>query len=196
MLQGQWLISPDLDDKPEMNRDMQYIGYSIEEDCETRAVTPMEQRPERAWLFGKELRYLHDEEKFAWNLDWFSKVRSELNIKIVGALRPDPEARWDLEIPGIDNFGTMGAEQFQQELGSSRALLGVGAPYLSPSPYVALCQGVREYRDTTFSSSGKELTTCPREAFINPILKWDENDPENRLKWDTQQPTLRWYDPP
>ncbi len=84
----------------------------------------------------------------------------------------------------------------RNRLGMSRVLLGVGAPYLSPSPFVALCQGVRESRVLPCAPTPRSCLRPAVAAFINPILDWDHDDPENRLKWKTQQPTLRWYDPP
>lgn len=178
MLKGQWLLSPDLDTDPHLNRDIQYIGYSVESDCSARPVTPHAERDHRAWLFAKELRYLHSEDApFAWDLSWFKELE-EKGVGIRGALKDDPEGKWPMvtiEDEGIENIGPIGPKKFQHELGMSRVLLGVGAPYLSPSPFVALCQGV---------------------PFINPILDWDPKNPDDRSKWETQQPTLRWYDPP
>jgi len=32
--------------------------------------------------------------------------------------------------------------------------------------------------------------------FINPILEWDHDDPDNRVKWETQQDALKYTDEP
>ncbi len=45
----------------------------------------------------------------------------------------------------------------------------------SPTPYEALCLGV---------------------PFINPILHWDENHPEDREGWDSMHGLLKLLDPP
>lgn len=31
---------------------------------------------------------------------------------------------------------------------------------------------------------------CMGLPFINPIFSWDEKDPDDRMKWDTQQNAL------
>ncbi len=118
MLKGQWLLSPDLDDEPELKRDLQYIGYSIEEDCSSREITPLKERHYRAWLFAKELRYLHAEnEPFAWNLSWFRELDG-LGVGIAGAIKDDPNGRWPMvtrKETGIDNMGPIGPSVFQHE---------------------------------------------------------------------------------
>ncbi|KAH8823016.1 hypothetical protein DL96DRAFT_329836 [Flagelloscypha sp. PMI_526] len=75
----------------------------------------------------------------------------------------------------IQNLGVLSQADFYHELGKSKALLGVGNPAASPSPYDALCLGV---------------------PFINPIYSWDHNDPMNKFKWQAQHDLLRALDPP
>lgn len=58
---------------------------------------------------------------------------------------------------------------FQEVVASSRVLLGIGLPGLSPTPYEALCLGV---------------------PFINPVEQWDKRDPEDRSKWKAQHDGL------
>ncbi|KAJ9103582.1 hypothetical protein QFC20_004738 [Naganishia adeliensis] len=48
---------------------------------------------------------------------------------------------------------------------SEVSLVGVGRPFLSPTPYDALCMGV---------------------PLINPILSWDMKGPDDRTKWNLQ----------
>lgn len=43
---------------------------------------------------------------------------------------------------GVINFGSQSAEDFMAHVGLSKAMVGVGNPFWSPSPYNALCQGV------------------------------------------------------
>lgn len=63
----------------------------------------------------------------------------------------------------------MARPAFQKVVASSRVLLGIGSPGLSPTPYEALCLGV---------------------PFINPVKTWDKKDPENKSKWKAQHDGL------
>lgn len=36
-------------------------------------------------------------------------------------------------------------------------------------------------------ADGKALSADNYLKFINPILKWDESDPDNQTSWETQQ---------
>jgi len=71
--------------------------------------------------------------------------------------------------------GLLSTSDFFDQISRSIALVGVGDPPLSPSPYDALCRGT---------------------PFINPILEWDLNAPEDRTKWVSQQRTLKHFDAP
>jgi hypothetical protein len=42
----------------------------------------------------------------------------------------------------VRNMGKLTPEKFAAEVKESKALLGIGSPGWSPSPYHALCQGV------------------------------------------------------
>jgi len=60
-------------------------------------------------------------------------------------------------------------------LRQSKLLVGIGHPYLSPTPWLALCLGV---------------------PFINPVFSWDEDNPEDCTKFMAQHNSLRCYQPP
>jgi hypothetical protein len=32
--------------------------------------------------------------------------------------------------------------------------------------------------------------------FLNPIVRWDKEHPEDRTQWEAQHNTLKFYDPP
>lgn len=52
-------------------------------------------------------------------------------------------ALWtDISDAGINNLGLLSQEQFYDELGHSKVLVGIGKPRTSPSPWDALCMGV------------------------------------------------------
>ncbi|KAE9392831.1 hypothetical protein BT96DRAFT_967329 [Gymnopus androsaceus JB14] len=95
-------------------------------------------------------------------------------LSLVGGMLNDTEYESSVPTP-IVNLGLMQQEDFFRELGLSRVLIGIGLPALSPTPYDALCMGV---------------------PFINPILIWDREDPENRDKWLAQHEVLKYESPP
>lgn len=91
-------------------------------------------------------------------------------------------------LEAIDDVPKMNALEFMAEIGNNVALVGmwhvsrlsqlpglIVKPYMSPSPYLALCVGT---------------------PFINPIISWDESNPKDRSSWNAQEPRLRWMDPP
>ncbi|KAJ7653911.1 hypothetical protein DFH06DRAFT_1330007 [Mycena polygramma] len=63
----------------------------------------------------------------------------------------------------------------------NKRFLGAGASTgnrvskCSPTPYEALCLGV---------------------PFINPIRRWDANNPTDKTRWMAQHPTIQHLDPP
>lgn len=126
--------------------------YSIEDNCTPLPVLPPEKRENRVYILMKELAYAHFES--AWNTSFYVRAADELDIRFVAGYnnspdfkpggRPPPEGGWaEIEVPGkVDNLHQLSREQFLQEVGKSKLLLGVGLPKWSPSPYDALCLGV------------------------------------------------------
>ncbi|KAJ7913957.1 hypothetical protein B0H13DRAFT_2464634 [Mycena leptocephala] len=105
-----------------------------------------------------------------------SKYRSSLMPAAAASIRPRQEFAGGPKISpedlpaSIENVGPSGMAQaaFYDLLLRSVALVGVGNPKLSPTPYDALCLGV---------------------PFINPVKQWDKKDPNNRR--ETQHDLLR-----
>jgi len=189
-LKGKWILSANPLPNPD-DDEIQYIGYAIEDECSQVPVIPLAERTNHVWMLMKQIRYVYDD-VFAWNRSFFALAAHELghDLSFVGAwqldqhyLEWDPSPDADGPMPDIEdrahgvlNFGKLGPEEFEREVGRSRAMVGVGNPWWSPSPYHALCQGV---------------------PFINPILNWDRQDPWNRTSWwRSQHPTLQHLDPP
>ncbi|KAH6903891.1 hypothetical protein BKA70DRAFT_1298766 [Coprinopsis sp. MPI-PUGE-AT-0042] len=173
-LGGSWIITA-VDNGPAFP--YQYIGYSIEEKCKALHVLPPEERDHRVYILMKQLAYVHFDT--SWEADFYSRAADELGIKFVGGYGNDPDFKpggqdppaegWkDIEEPGkIDNLHPLSRENFMKEVGKSKLMLGIGLPTWSPSPYDALCLGV---------------------PFLNPVRFFDEADPWNEAKWETQHP--------
>ncbi|KAJ7768735.1 hypothetical protein B0H14DRAFT_3894977 [Mycena olivaceomarginata] len=77
---------------------------------------------------------------------------------------------------GVDFVvGVQGADAAAAAALPAGALVGMGAPSTSPTPYDALCLGV---------------------PFINPILTWDPAHPDDRSRWAAQHEALKHLGPP
>ncbi|ODN76400.1 hypothetical protein L198_08084 [Cryptococcus wingfieldii CBS 7118] len=179
-------LGPKFTLSPSPLNDNFFLSYSIEPTCLRLPFIPHSSRPKppQAYLLAKQIDYLspfsHNDRdpyaQFAWTLPFLSGLQEEFNISVVGGMRDDNETmRGLVEESGIRNLGELGVVEFYEQLAESFVLVGVGQPRISPSPWDALCMGV---------------------PFINPILAWDEQDPENRTKWHTQQWHMTHMDPP
>jgi hypothetical protein len=89
-----------------------------------------------------------------WPLDFYARATQELqgefpDLEFVGAMKDDRGAgdiakQGVLEVPPGIRVVSPGltSEEFDEEVGKSKAMLGVGFPLLSPSPWRALARGV------------------------------------------------------
>lgn len=151
-----------------------YLGYSIERTCMNIPITPPPERPIQAYVLAKELAYFYGDQ-FAWKNISFADPPMNVPPSIVAGLTDDMK-HTALSVPeGVTNLGKLNQTSFYRNLGHSRVLIGIGRPFLSPSPYDALCMGV---------------------PFINPIMSWNRQDPEDRGRWQTQHDGLKFEDPP
>ncbi|WVQ65497.1 uncharacterized protein L199_003673 [Kwoniella botswanensis] len=164
----------------------QYIGYSLEDECMKHPFVPHDQRPMAAWTLAKQASLFHlGAKETVFNKSYFELASQEAQLdglSFRGAYQVNGEYMkgWIHDTPvqalnGVVNLGKTGPDQFLDELASSRILIGVGNPPLSPSPYVALCMGT---------------------PFLNPIKSWDPENPNDRSKWVSQHNYLKWLDPP
>jgi hypothetical protein len=166
-LGGQWTMSPEpygtfpgISHYKEFNM---YTGYSIEAYCGD--VFPAEDRRHRTYILAKQSEYFI-KDTFALTSGIFNDTKNETGIEFVAGIgKPDSP----LPILGVNNIGFQSIPDFLYELGHSKALVGVGRPWISPTPYDALCMGV---------------------PFINPILDWDKKNPDDITKWKPQHEGL------
>ncbi|WVQ82380.1 hypothetical protein IAT38_004508 [Cryptococcus sp. DSM 104549] len=165
-----------------------YIGYSIETRC--RAVPLPEERKHRGIILGKKKEYFDpDYIGHMWKgvlpgaIDAMPSEHNETSgedvefelIATGGRKIEEGETPDVLYESKIHNLGPKPQKEWYQTVASSKFMLGLGRPWLSPSPYDALCFGV---------------------PFINPIIEWDSNDPSDWTKWNTQHQALRTIPPP
>lgn len=168
-----WTVSPeDYSTWNNNGRNNTYLGYSLEKSCLKTSYVPLEQRPRRVFVLAKFTKYFASHYRYIFrdNLGmkntFFKDISERLGLSFVGALKKNDG--FDVP-PGISQLPRMAQPAFQATIASSRLLLGIGSPPMSPSPWEALCLGV---------------------PFINPVHSWDKRDPENKMKWGAQHDAL------
>ncbi|KAJ7510720.1 hypothetical protein B0H11DRAFT_2269294 [Mycena galericulata] len=165
-----WTLSPEDYRGPEEGNT--YLGYSIEPQCSTQTFIPHAHRKRQAYVLAKESTYFIPETR-AYDPDAFGAAAAAADIGFLAGVR-DPILPVYFP-PNVTNAGFMTPAKFRQTLAESRVLIGIGRPFLSPTPYEALCLGV---------------------PFINPILEWNADDPADRTQWSSQHGMLHLLDPP
>ncbi|EIW69739.1 hypothetical protein TREMEDRAFT_29688, partial [Tremella mesenterica DSM 1558] len=167
--------------------DYSFIGYSLEPPASETPVIPFRQRPHRAYILAKRVQYFYQYANPMWEPSYFTRAAAELSaiwpdFEFVGGFvddrsDKDRETQGPMPVPeGVKNLGLLDAERFDEEVGMSRLLVGLGWPTMSPSPYRALARGV---------------------PFLNPHKMNPSSTKENRHSWrDTQHATLRMIDEP
>lgn len=168
-------------DKPEVANT--YIGYSLEKTCLKTPYIPWDQRPRQIYVLAKWLKIflypkyvLTDPNKNYWNHltdTFYLDLSKSLNVSFHGQFTTfEAPPNVTQPPPGISQLARMSRPDFQKTIASSRVMMGIGSPLLSPSPWEALCLGV---------------------PFINPIYSWNKQDPDDRQKWAAQHDALVQY---
>ncbi|KAH7105446.1 hypothetical protein BKA62DRAFT_390017 [Auriculariales sp. MPI-PUGE-AT-0066] len=169
-----------------------YLGYSVQRSCYKNQYIPHAKRKNRAVVLAKRVTYFY-KPSYPWlGVDYANPPATAAaalgeGFEFVGAARNDTAYGWDNGDNRVDNpvvpaginpltqgeGENLSKEQWFLELADTRVMVGIGQPYVSPSPWDALCLGV---------------------PFINPVMVWDRSNPENRSAWTTQHDGLR-YEP-
>ncbi|KAJ7797288.1 hypothetical protein B0H14DRAFT_3093176 [Mycena olivaceomarginata] len=173
-LGSKWTLSPENYSKLTSTS---YLGYSIEAQCSRYSFIPHSERKRQVYILAKFLKYFAPEER-AWPPDFFDAAANATGISFVmAAVDPpeDPKLKPGDLAASIENIGRRDGELFTQDrfyqiLSHSVALVGVGNPLISPTPYDALCLGI---------------------PFVNPVHSWDTNNPTDRTRWATQHDALK-----
>lgn len=149
-LDTRWVLSPE-----EYGTGHLYIGYSVERTCTLLPVIPPEQRDPVAFVYGKHKGYWQ-ETAFAWSgVDWTRPppgLEEELGLKLPPGFKfiacadekstPDPKRPLPEGITNLCSTRLLPQPAFTEQLSKARLLVAVGRPWVSPTPYEALCQGL------------------------------------------------------
>ncbi|KAH8083269.1 hypothetical protein HD553DRAFT_313624 [Filobasidium floriforme] len=151
-----------------------FIGYDMT--CPGTPI-PTSDRNNQVYILAKRLKYFYDISP-AWNVTFFPRAALELSADFPGfefvAGYKDEDEPTKMGFPGgmaypegVRNLGRLSPEEFARHVKESKALLGIGSPPQSPSPYHALCQGV---------------------PFINPVvLSHEDRDAMDPANWKSAQ---------
>ncbi|KAL7416488.1 hypothetical protein BDY24DRAFT_379875 [Mrakia frigida] len=137
-----------------------YIGYSIEEECVKQPFVPTLSRPRQVWLLGKVSKFFHGP-YYPYSRDVWVKASKELNVEFIGAFDYQEGGTY----PGVRNLQLpdgplVGKEEFDMEISRSLAIIGIGDPIISPTPWYGLCYGT---------------------PFLNPVKTHLEDDGTTRI---------------
>ncbi len=176
-LGASWTLSPENyrlhGYREEANRNT-YLGYSIETWCKQNPTYPFTRRENRAFIYAKEVHYFLEGTNlfFVKGRQLWKELKASLGLDFLAAV-----GGAEVQVPeeGVDNIGRQSQPDFYDVLAKSRAMIGLGQPYLSPSPFDALCLGV---------------------PFINPIHEWNKDFPDDRNHWNCQHNGLLWENAP
>lgn len=152
----------------------------MEPSCLNTPFIPFAHRPRQAYILGKYLGYFKDGRypltdpvggAAAQYADrFYLKFSEEEDVTfLAGQFDLFQAGNYTQPPPGITQHPRLPRTEFQTMISKSRVLVGIGNPILSPTPYEALCLGI---------------------PFINPIVGWDKNDPENKKSWEGQHGAL------
>ncbi|WOO84825.1 Alpha-1,6-mannosylglycoprotein 6-beta-N-acetylglucosaminyltransferase A [Vanrija pseudolonga] len=130
-----------------------YLPLSIEQRCLQAPVVPYTERKDAVLILAKESPYFYHKDYLtsAW-----PRIVADLNDAGVEVWSTAKIVN-DKPIPaGIKQLGQLSAAEYARTVGSVKAMLGVGLPEISPSPFVAMCKAtpvVMPYWDTPSESA-------------------------------------------
>ncbi|KZW03789.1 hypothetical protein EXIGLDRAFT_827749 [Exidia glandulosa HHB12029] len=161
-----------------------FLGYSVNRTCSLQPFIPHDKRDNQVFVLAKRLSYFFGD-RYAWpNVDYSQPPATLKGLSFVAAVWNDTSQERNRKYPvspkvpkGVValNDQPLLVDEFFLEVASSKLLLGIGDPPLSPSPYDALCLGV---------------------PFLNPVVSYDKANPENRTAWITQHDGLKFQPEP
>ncbi|KAI8827450.1 hypothetical protein BJ741DRAFT_630173 [Chytriomyces cf. hyalinus JEL632] len=115
------------------------IPFSYEQEC--NETVNASERDEQVVILAKHTKYLFTDRSPTKEM-WDRLVNgTELGVKFITSASQLDENDRPL-LPGINSTGILLPSEYKHMVGKSKAMLAVGNPALSPSPYVALCAGV------------------------------------------------------
>ncbi|WVF72286.1 hypothetical protein IAT40_007098 [Kwoniella sp. CBS 6097] len=115
-----------------------HLPYSIEEECLKSPLIPHEERKNAALLFAKKSSYFHYKNPYFPPSTFWTNLSQNPSYDLLCTAK---EEEGNPLPDGLETMGYQTKQQYTALVGNVRALVGMGAPPISPSVYTALCQG-------------------------------------------------------
>ncbi|KAJ7596009.1 hypothetical protein C8J56DRAFT_923810 [Mycena floridula] len=118
-----------------------YLGYHYT-GCEDSPVVPLAKRKDQIIILAKRSEYFLD----IYDLEFWENLTASVgDMKFISMAK---EEEGHPVPPNLVQVGQVERKEYDAILGSSKALLGIGRPMLSPSPYAALVPFIVKYIST------------------------------------------------
>lgn len=117
-----------------------HLPLSIERTCLGSPTVPWEQRNATVLLLGKLSHYFY--KPHAPPIEEWARVVDAMKAEGIEILTGAEEEEGHPIPAGLKRLPPMGKVEYGKMLSSVRALLGIGNPQLSPSPFNSFCRGV------------------------------------------------------
>lgn len=120
-----------------------HIPISIERTCLSSPTTPYDQRDDAVIILAKQSRYFHGYSINNLRIDvWDTVLPAMKDLGFSFWTVAQDENNKDLVPEGIVQFPQMTRAAYGKMVSSAKAMLAIGQPMISPSPYTSLCRGV------------------------------------------------------
>ncbi|KAJ9093250.1 hypothetical protein QFC20_007168 [Naganishia adeliensis] len=129
---------------------------TLEKSCTEHDVVPQSQRKDEVVVLGKLFEYFYPHRiSAALPTEVWPSFQDETWLVPIANAHALRETDIEQETPeGLVNRGPLSMADYNDQVAHAKAYLGIGRPDISPSPYLALCQGVPVilpyYGDTPF----------------------------------------------
>ncbi|KAJ7139984.1 hypothetical protein C8R43DRAFT_1131722 [Mycena crocata] len=114
-----------------------FLGYHYQS-CQALDYVPLEKRPDQIVILAKKSEYFHSKLLFL-KQSLYTRLKNVTGYDIITNAKVDD----GFPLPdGLTNVGLLPSAEYDLELANTKALLGIGSPQISPTPYASLCRGV------------------------------------------------------
>ncbi|KAJ7648992.1 hypothetical protein DFH06DRAFT_1208710 [Mycena polygramma] len=135
-----------------------FIGYHYQ-GCQSMDYVPFANRPNQIVILAKKSEYFYNRLLSLNPSTFYTRLKNATGYELIANAAvedgyPIPE--------GLTNVGLLPSAEYDWQLANTKALLGIGKPQISPTPYASLCRGVPvvlPYRSS--SDSPPPPSTCP-----------------------------------
>ncbi|KAJ7208251.1 hypothetical protein GGX14DRAFT_633818 [Mycena pura] len=115
-----------------------YIGYHYER-CQALQYVPFAQRPDRIVILAKKSEYFYNSPLLPGPSNFYNRLKNVTGYDIISNAKveeghPIPDS--------LISAGLLLQSEYDVQLANTKALLGIGKPQISPTPYASLCRGV------------------------------------------------------